>query len=205
MIKAVRSAIYKRGVPEIIYVDNGSIYTCQEIILICARIGIILAHTPVRQPQPKGKIERFFGTVRSSFLCRNLDLSSIEVLNRQFNEWVEEDYNTRVHSIIHMKPIDRFGLDLPRIRFLEPSQVNDELFYFEVDRMVKADNTFSLKNIRFEAPRDLRKRKIQVRFDRHNLSRVVVYFKGERMGEAKPLNPVDNDRPPKAITKGDWK
>jgi hypothetical protein len=28
-----------------------------------------------------------------------------------------------------MKPIDRFGIDLTRIRFLPPSAHNDELFF----------------------------------------------------------------------------
>jgi len=32
------------------------------------------------------------------------------------------------------------------------------LFFVEQDRPVLADNTFSLKNTRFEAPRDLRNR-----------------------------------------------
>ena len=50
------------------------------------------------------------------------------------------------------------------------------------------DNTFSLKNTRFEAPRDLRSRKIQVRFDRLKFDRAIVYFKGERMGEARPVD-----------------
>jgi len=65
-----------------------------------------------------------------------------------------------------MRPIDRFGLDLTRIRFLPPGDVNDELFFVEQDRTVLADNTFSLKNTRFEVPRDLRSRKVQIRFDR---------------------------------------
>ena len=39
---------------------------------------------------------------------------------------------------------------------------------------------------------------ITVRFQRKNpASRVVVYYKGERMGEARLLNAVANDRPPK--------
>jgi len=95
-----------------------------------------------------------------------------------------------------MKPIDRFGLDLSRIRFLPPSQTNEELFFVEQDRTVLADNTFSLKGTRFEAPRDLRSRKIQVRFDRNRLGRAVVYFKGERQGEARPVDFVANDREP---------
>lgn len=95
-----------------------------------------------------------------------------------------------------MKPIDRFGLDLGRIRFLSPNEVNDELFFVEQERSVLADNTFSLKNTRFEAPRDLRNRKVQVRFDRLNFDRAIVYYKGERMGEARPVDFVANDRKP---------
>ena len=59
-----------------------------------------------------------------------------------------------------------------------------------------ADNTFSLKNTRFEAPRDLRNRKVQIRFDRLKFDRAIVYFKGERMGEARPVDFIANARTP---------
>ena len=51
--------------------------------------------------------------------------------------------------------------------------MTDELFFVEQDRTVLADNTFSLNGVRYEAPRDLRSRKLQVRFDRKRLGRVV--------------------------------
>jgi len=41
LIVALKSALYKRGVPQTLYVDNGSIYTCMEINQICSRIGTI--------------------------------------------------------------------------------------------------------------------------------------------------------------------
>lgn len=195
LIKALRSALYKRGVPEAMYVDNGSIYTSKEISQICIRLGCLLCHAPVRDGAAKGKVERFFRTVRQSFLSRSLDLSSLESLNRSFIIWVEDEYNAKVHSVLKMQPIDRFGLDLSRIRFLPPNEVNDELFFVEETRNVLSDNTFSLKNIRYEAPRDLRSRKVQVRFNRKNFDRAVVYYKGDRMGEAKPVDFEANDRP----------
>jgi hypothetical protein len=62
---------------------------------------------------------------------------------------------------------------------------------------VRADNTFSFHALRFEAPRHLPERTIQVRFQRSQpLARVIVYYKGERMGQARPLNPIANDRKP---------
>jgi putative transposase len=192
LVAAIRAAFYKRGVPEQLYVDNGSIYTCQEITLICARVGCILRHAPLRDGAAKGKVERFFRTVRDSFLSRQLDLSSLESLNRAFTAWVEDEYNSREHSALGMKPIDRFGLDLKRVRFLSPDQVNDELFFAEDTRKVKKDNTFSFNATRYEAPADLRERSITIRYDRSRLDRVIVFYKDTRIGEAKPLDRIAN-------------
>jgi transposase InsO family protein len=191
-IKALKAAFYKRGIPEQLYVDNGSIYCSQELTLICARIGCILRHTPVRDGSAKGKIERFFRRVRDQFLCRNLDLSSIESLNRQFIDWLENEYNSSPHSSLGMKPIDRFGLDLNRIHFLPPNEANDELFFAEETRTVKKDNTFSFRGKRYEANVDLREKLIQIRFERSSCQRIVIYYKDQRLGEAKPLDLIAN-------------
>jgi len=194
LVQAIRAAFYKRGVPEQLLVDNGSIYSCQEITLICARVGCILRHTPVRDAAAKGKIERFFRRVRDQFLLKKLDLSSLEALNRQFTHWVENDYNAVPHDALGMKPIDRFGLDLTRVRFLAPSEHNDELFYAEATRKVKKDNTFSFSGRRYETPVDLRDQEIQLRYDRHrqDTAAVVIYHKGQRMGAARLLDAVAN-------------
>lgn len=197
LIEALRAAFYKRGVPASLYVDNGSIYTSKEIIQICARVGCLLHHTPVRDGAAKGKVERFFRTVRDQFLARELDLSSLDPLNRQFTQWVEEQYNAQVHSTLGMSPLDRFALDRKWVRFLPPNEANDELFFVEEERHVRADNTFFFKSLRWEAPRHLPDRTIHIRFQRSQpAARVVVYYKGERMGEARLLDPVANDRKP---------
>lgn len=197
LLAALKTALYKRGAPECLYVDNGSIYASKELGQVAERLGCILSHTPVRDGAAKGKVERFFRTVREAFLNRNLDISSVHTLNRAFFRWVEDEYNARQHSAIGMKPIDRFGLDLSRIRFMNPGEVTDELFFVEETRRVLADNTFQIRKVRFEAPRDLRNRTIHARFDRNNFGRVVVYFKAERMGDAYPVDLLANDRPPK--------
>lgn len=199
LVEALERALYKRGVPEALYVDNGSIYTSREIVQICARLGCLLTHTPVRDGAAKGKIERFFRTVREQFLARELDLSSLAAINRQFTHWVEEEYNAREHSVLGMTPLDRFALERNRVRFLPPNEVNEELFFAEEDRSVRADNTFSFKARRYEAPRHLPDRKIQVRYRRSQPhARVIVYYKGERTGEARVLDFLANDRAPSA-------
>jgi putative transposase len=192
LITTFRAAIYKRGIPEQLYADNGSIYSSLELKIICDRIGCILRFTPVRDAASKGKIERFFRTVRMKFLSLRLDLSSLTALNASFNRWVEDEYNSHIHSSLGLKPVDRFQIDLKRIRFLPPSKENDELFYASDIRTVKNDNTFPFKKIRYETPCDLRGKKIEIRFNRKNTRDIIVYYKNQRMGVAKPLDLIAN-------------
>ena len=194
LITTLKSAFYKRGVPNQLYVDNGSIYSSKEINLICSRLGCILRHTPVRDGASKGKIERFFRRLRDQFLSRKLDLSSIDELNSQLHIWVEEEYNAKNHSAIGMTPLNRFALDMNFINFLPPNQANDELFYTEETRKVKNDNTFSFKSIRFETPADLRNKTITIRFNRNNPDNIIVYYKSIRMGTAHKVNFIENSK-----------
>jgi len=68
-----------------------------------------------------------------------------------------------------MKPTDRFGLDLARIRDLSDNPFCDELFLLESTRKVRVDNTFSDNTRRYEAPRDLRNTTIAIRHNRPDL------------------------------------
>ena len=84
--------------------------------------------------------------MRDQFLCpRTGPEFAWTALNRQFTHWVEEQYNAQVHSVLGMSPLDRFALDRNRVRFLPPNEANDELFFVEEERHVRADNTFSFK------------------------------------------------------------
>jgi len=146
----------------------------------------------LRDGAAKGKIERFFRRVREQFLSQRLDLSSLEALNKEFTGWVEQAYNASTHSALGMKPVDRFALDLKRIRFLPPHEASDELFYAEESRIVKKDNTFPFKNVRYEPSADLRGKQIVIRFDRAKPDRIVVYYKDTRIGPARKLDLIAN-------------
>ncbi len=65
---------------------------------------------------------------------------------------VVSESRSRPALVGHRLALEVAGL-LSFIKFLPPHQVNDELFFVEQDRKVNADNTFSLKAIRFEAGR----------------------------------------------------
>lgn len=199
LILTLQTALYKRGVPRALYADNGSNYSAKEFGQICTRIGTLLLHTPVRDGASKGKIERFFRTVRDQFLCRDLTaVTSLEELNKLFTHWVENTYHTREHSTLGMKPIDRFGLDLNRIHHLDHCEFNRELFFLETTRKVRSDNTFNFRNTRYEAPRELHGRSIHLRYSRFtgDGSTLIAYHDGQRLGHVTPIDFIANDRKP---------
>src|ERR1700681_4508243 len=73
---ALRPALAARGVPASIYVDNGSAFVDAWLLRACAKLGVRLVHSTPGRPQGRGKIERFFRTVREQFLVEVTDTAS---------------------------------------------------------------------------------------------------------------------------------
>ena len=104
---ALRPALACRGVPESIYVDNGSAFVDTWLLRACATLGIKLTHSTPGRPQGRGKIERFFRTVRDQFLVEitgtpdtpgRHHVTDLLELNRLLGAWVETVYHPRTHS-----------------------------------------------------------------------------------------------------------
>src|SRR2546430_5563727 len=111
---ALRPALASRGVPESIYVDNGSAFVDSWLLRACATLGIKLVHSTPGRPEGRGKIERFFRTVRDQFLVEvstsdgGADVEDLAQLNRLFTAWVETVYHTRTHSQTGAPPLSRW-------------------------------------------------------------------------------------------------
>ena len=61
---ALRPALASRGVPERIYVDNGSAFVDAWLLRACAVLGVKLTHSTPGRPQGRGKIERLLCATR---------------------------------------------------------------------------------------------------------------------------------------------
>ena len=58
--KVLKDAVAAYGIPDKLYVDSGAPYKNRQLDMICASIGTVLLHTPVRDGASKGKVERNF-------------------------------------------------------------------------------------------------------------------------------------------------
>lgn len=194
-LQVLRSACCRRGIPEKLYCDNGKVFTSAQIRRIGAVLGTQVIHTGVRDAAAKGKIERFFRTVRTAFL-EGLELDgmprTIEELNRKFRSWSETHYNRAQHSAIEQTPLERWIAGAHRLRTVDVDEAS-ELFLFETERTVRKDGTFSLKARRFETDAALAGKRVLVRYEPVALDRVDVWFEGRCRGRAPELDLHGND------------
>lgn len=184
------TALRKRGLPRKLYVDNGPSFRSHRIQLGCASLEIGLRYARPYRPQGKGKIERFFRTVRLQFLAEINTTLDLDRLNERFQRYLDNDYHTRKHGGTGQPPIERYLQDAKALR-KAPDNL-PEYFRKQVIRTVNNDRTVKLDNRIFEAPTGLVGRQVILRFE--NLDRVEVFLEDQSMGFLTLLNQEINSR-----------
>lgn len=195
-LSALKGALLTRGIPRKLYVDNGSAFRSNHLAYIAAALQINLIHARPYSPQGKGKIERFFRTVRGSFLSEELIIElnktncPLMEFNERFSVWLMDRYHLRVHSSLSEAPMERFKKGIEMVR---PAPDNlEDYFRKAVMRTVTTDRVVHLNGKLYEAPVDLIGERIELLYHDKPLSEVEARFKGESYGVLKPLDPGIN-------------
>jgi putative transposase len=196
LLDCTRQGVAARGIPVRFYVDNGKVYRSAQLARIAATLGILIVHTPPYQPEGRGKIERFFRSVREQFLA-SLDLKQVtgmEDLNVRLDAWIQTAYHRRPHGGLapNTTPLQRWQRDIERVRQLPPATDVRRLFFFRLDRVIRRDSTFLLQKRFYEAPAHLAGQKVEVRFDPLDPSQADVFSGGLFQGAARLADPVAN-------------
>ncbi|OGZ16718.1 MAG: hypothetical protein A2494_02525 [Candidatus Lloydbacteria bacterium RIFOXYC12_FULL_46_25] len=180
-----RQALLTRGLPRKLYVDNGAAFRSKHLERICASLGIALTHTPPYTPQGRGKIERFFRTVRTRFLpyCKG---NTLEELNLSLDVWIRKEYHQRPHSSTSETPFARFARHLEIIR-TAPADLEDH-FRKAARRRVAKDRTISLDGRIFEAPTKLIGEYVCLLYHEGQTDRVEVFHQNASHGLLVPVD-----------------
>lgn len=168
----LKQGIIKRGIPKKLIVDNGAAYKSTSLQSICARLNIRLIYCPAREPEGKGKIERYHRFFRETFLDEiNINaIQGLAELNARLWVWIENVYHQRVHGGLEnkMTPLERWRQDLIHIHALGMQAASiDDIFCHRVSRLVRKDGTLSLDGQLFEVPYELCGKTIKVVMDPH--------------------------------------
>ena len=184
-LDAFRQALLTRGLPRMLYVDNGPLFRSKHLERICASLGIALSHTPPYTPQGRGKIERFFRTVRTQFLP-TAPTPTLDALNASLDNWVGQDYHLRAHSSTAESPLERFARHLELVRTAPPDL--EDHFRKAARRRVANDRTVSLNGTLYEAPILLLGEHVELLYHDHRPASVELFHKGQSYGYLRPVD-----------------
>ena len=161
-------------------------------------------HSTPHRPQGRGKIERFFRTVREQFLVEVTDTTADELaaagtdhrtalweLNRLLTAWIETEYHRRIHTETGQAPLDRWDAGWQRLGRTPAMPTSDDLteaFLWSEYRMVTKTATVSLHGNTFQVDAALVGRKVELVFSPFDMETVEVRYRNKSHGKALPHN-----------------
>jgi putative transposase len=183
---ALRRGILSRGLPSTCYLDNGSSFTSRQLLRALAVLGVRLVHSRPGRPQGRGKVERFFKTVREQFLVEvgHSEVPSLGALEERFFAWLGQSYHRRAHSETGEMPAERFAR-LAEPRFPSPELVREAFLFCEV-RVVTKTACVSVHGNAYEVDAALVGRKVELVFSPFDMEQVEVRYLGRSFGAAVP-------------------
>lgn len=191
--KVLKDAIATYGcIPSKLLVDNGGPYANEQLSMICVSLGISLIHTRIRDGASKGKSERQWRTMKSTWI-HTIDTTKITSLDR-FNEMLKDyvrNYNTSYHSGINTTPMTRFQNTCTNIRRPVSCEWLDECFYNRIYRKVRNDATVSIFNVSYDVPMQFIRMKVEIRFLPDDMDSAYILYENTK-SPIRRTNKIDN-------------
>lgn len=192
--QVLKEAISRYGLCKKLYLDNGSIYSNEQLTLICGSLGIVKLHTPVRDGASKAKIERSFRTIKDTWLngFEPSSVSSLDELNRLLADEVRKR-NTSNNRMINETPIERYQRGISHVRIPKSKEWLDECFMNRVARKVNLDSTISIDKIYYDAPMQFIRSRVEIRYLPDRMQDAYIFFEGRKY-PIRQTNRVENGR-----------
>ena len=161
-----KQAIAKHGLPRTYYVDLGSAYIADSLVLICAELGIRLLHTGVQDCEAKGVIERWHRTWREE-VGDELPEHPLPIaeLNAKHWAWLSAEYHARKHDTTGRAPREHWLSEVEHLRMVPRHKNLDEVFLHRERRLVRKDGTVRFRGRLLEVRAALVGREVELRFD----------------------------------------
>jgi hypothetical protein len=162
-LRVLFEAVRRRGVPKSLLLDNHGSFTGADARVTCARLGTRLVYARPYDGASKGKIERFWRTLRGHVLDRLAPdaVQTLDDLNLRLMSWVNGEYNVRPHSGLSGRtPLEVFEEEADDIRFVSDHAELEASFVAHVERAVRNDSTCTVGGRVIEVPPHLRGRRV---------------------------------------------
>jgi putative transposase len=191
----LHQAVVKYGAPKRLYFDNGSQYRTHWMARACTLLGTKLIYAKPRNPQGKGKQERFNETV-DSFLaeCALEEIRTLKDLNGKFNAWLSECYTKKIHSGIGTTPEIAFKSDSMPLRYIDQALLARIFLHCEI-RKVDKSGCISFEGKKYDLGMKYIGRIVDVVYDPANTAILTIEVSGEAPFTVREIQVGEHVRP----------
>ena len=196
----LHEAIVKYGVPKRLYFDNGSQYRNRWMKRACGLLGIRLLYAKPRNPQGKGKQERWNHTV-DSFLDE-ISLkppATLEELNTLFRAWLSECYHSKLHSALGTTPEIAFKGDSMPPHFVDSALLARAFLHCE-QRKADKSGCISFHGEKYDLGVRFAGKRVDVVYDPASTEALTIEVAGETPFQVHKVT-VKEHVAPRATTK----
>ncbi|HEX5853747.1 MAG TPA: DDE-type integrase/transposase/recombinase [Solirubrobacteraceae bacterium] len=150
MLGVLVRALRRHGPPDAIYLDNGSTYRGDHLRTACARLGVSLLHARPYDAPARGKMERFWRTLRQGCLDFTGNLASLHDVNVRLFAFLDEHYHVAPHAaLLGRSPKAVYAAGERALDELDEKKLRDALT-IRVRRRVRRDSTVPLDGQTYE-------------------------------------------------------
>ncbi len=176
-------AMLRYPAPDALYLDRGACYRGEVLALACARLDVKLVHAQPYDPQARGKMERFWRTLRQRCTDHLPAGATLHDVNAALLAFLDGHYHVRPHaSLMGQAPAKRFHEGLRALQRPRTAKELAAALEISMKRRVAGDATFTVEGRVFE---------VRGRHLAHKMIEVVVDpFTGAVLRASYQDNPV---------------
>lgn len=157
MLLLLAEALRRFPPPAMLFVDNGSTYSGKALETVCARLEISLIHAKPYDAEARGKMERFWRTLRAGCLNYVDGCRSLHEVQVRLTAFLERHYHKAAHGGLRggAAPREVFVSEAPTTRPLLSEAKLETAFTVREARRVSKDGVLSVGGLLWETDNSL--------------------------------------------------
>jgi len=151
MLRLMVRAIRRHPRPEALYLDNGSTNSGETLRTACNRLDVRLLHAQPYDRQARGKMERFWRTLREGCLDHIGEVASLHDVRVRLWAFVEQHYHQAPHGGLLGKTPAEVWATHERHALTTSEQALEAALTVRERRRVRGDGTLHIGGVLWEA------------------------------------------------------
>jgi putative transposase len=186
MLGLLYATVRRSGAPDGLYLDNGATYSGEALRIACERLDITLIHAKPYDAPARGKMERFWRTLRQGCLDHLGTMCSLHEVQARLLAFLDEHYHKAPHGgLLGKSPAEAWAAASTRI--VDETELSAALT-IHTRRRVRKDGTIDISGASWQLDQGfLAGCLVTVAVDTTGVAPPVVEHDGRRY----VLHPVD--------------